>query len=100
MTGNVNQYLEDCFEASYTNLPPNGAAYKMDIQLHLTGDFASMNGTMSCSYRAVRGANFGDPGVLLRSAYRNWAPGAGSTLNTYSSSASGFRVARTLKKFK
>ncbi len=95
MTGNVNQYLEDCFEASYTNLPPNGAAYKMDIQLHLTGDFASMNGTMSCSYRAVRGANFGDPGVLLRSAYRNWVPGPGTTLKTYSSSALGFRVART-----
>ncbi len=95
MFGNVNQYLEDCFEESYTNLPLDGSAYKADVQLNVTGDFSSMNGTNSCSYRMVRGGNYGDPPQILRSAYRNSAPGPGSTLKTYSSAASGFRVART-----
>jgi formylglycine-generating enzyme required for sulfatase activity len=96
MFGNVNQYLEDCFEESYNNLPLDGSAYKADVQLNVTGDFSSMNGTNSCSYRTVRGGNYGDPPSFLRSAYRNWVPGAGSTLKTYSSSACGFRVARSL----
>ena len=95
MIGNVNQYLQDCFENSYTNLPADGSAYKRDTTLNLTGDLSSMNGTNSCSYRMVRGGNYGDPPQILRSAYRNWAPGPGSTLKTYSSAASGFRVART-----
>jgi formylglycine-generating enzyme required for sulfatase activity len=96
MFGNVNQCLADCFEDSYTNIPTDGAAYKIDIQLKTTGDMSSMNGTNSCSYRMVRGGDFGDPPQMLRSAYRNWSPGPGATLKTYSSSALGFRVARTL----
>ena len=55
MFGNVNQYLEDCFEGSYTSLPADGSAYKMDTTLNLTGNMADMNGTNSCSYRMVRG---------------------------------------------
>lgn len=96
MFGNVNQYLADCFEGSYTNSPTDGSAYKTDVQLKMTGDLSSMNGTNSCSYRMVRGANFGDPPQFLRSAYRNWAPGPGATIKSYSSSALGFRVAKTL----
>jgi formylglycine-generating enzyme required for sulfatase activity len=96
MFGNVNQYLKDCFENSYNNLPLNGSPYNADVELKLTGDMSSMNGTNSCSYRMVRGGNYGDPPAILRSAYRNWAPGPGATLQTYSSAACGFRVARTL----
>jgi len=96
MFGNVNQYLEDCFEGSYNSLPLDGTPYKKDTILNMTGDLSSMNGTSSCSYRMVRGADYGDPPAMLRSAYRNWSPGPGSTLRTYSSSACSFRVARTL----
>ena len=96
MFGNVNQYLEDCFEESYNSLPLDGSPYKEDVQLKLTGDFSSMNGTNSCSYRTDRGGDYGDPPSILRSAYRNWAPGSGATLKSYSSAACGFRIARTL----
>jgi len=96
MLGNVNQYLADCFAASYSNSPTDGSTYREETQLNMTGDFSSMNGTQSCSYRIVRGGNFGDPPQMLRSASRNWAPGPGTTLKTYSSSALGFRVAKTL----
>jgi formylglycine-generating enzyme required for sulfatase activity len=90
MLGNVNQYVEDCFAASYSGLPTDGLAYKVEVQLKMTGDLAAMNGTSSCAYRMVRGGNYGDPPAILRCAYRNW------NLKTYSSAALGFRVARRL----
>ena len=90
MSGNVLQYLADCFNGAYTTLPSNGSAYKTDVQLNITGDLSYMNGTNSCDYRMVRGGDFGDPPQLLRSACRNWAPGQGATLKTYSSSGLGF----------
>ena len=96
MVGNVMQYLEDCFAGSYGGLSIDGTAYKQDINLKMTGELSSMNGTSSCSYRMVRGGDFGDPPGMLRSAYRNWAPGPGATLKNYSSSGLGFRIARTL----
>ncbi|MEP7236563.1 MAG: formylglycine-generating enzyme family protein [Ferruginibacter sp.] len=96
MAGNVLQYLEDCFKNSYNGLPLDGSAYKADSILNMTGDLAAMNGTKACDYRMVRGGDFGDPPGMLRSAFRNWAPGPGATLKTYSSSGLSFRVARTL----
>ena len=96
MAGNVLQYLEDCFKNSYNGLPLDGSAYKADSILNMTGDLAAMNGTKACDYRIVRGGDFGDPAGMLRSAFRNWAPGPGATLKTYSSSGLSFRVARTL----
>ncbi len=96
MFGNVNQYLADCFQWSYINIPTDGSPYKIDMQLKMTGDLSSLNGTNSCSYKMVRGGNYGDPPQILRSAYRNFAPGPGSTLKTSSSAACGFRLARTL----
>ncbi len=96
MVGNVMQYLEDCFAGSYADLLTDGTAYKKNIQLKMTGELSSMNGTSSCSYRMVRGGSFGDPPGMLRSAFRNWAPGPGATLKNYSSSGLGFRVARPL----
>ena len=72
-----NSLIFPGFEASYTNMPADGSVYQIDRLLNMTGDLSSMNGTNSCSCRMVRGANFGDPPRMLRSAYRNWAPGPG-----------------------
>ncbi|HZE82760.1 MAG TPA: formylglycine-generating enzyme family protein [Puia sp.] len=96
MHGNVMQWVEDCFENSYSDLPPDGSAYKVEVILKMTGDLAEMNGKNSCSYRIIRGGDFGDPPRMIRSASRNWAPVAGTTLHNYASSGLGFRVARTL----
>lgn len=96
MSGNVLQFLADYFENSFSNLPINGSAYLTSTKLNITGDLSYMNGTNSSDYRIVRGGDWGDPRQMLRSACRNWAPGQGGTLKTYSSSGLGFRIARTL----
>jgi formylglycine-generating enzyme required for sulfatase activity len=96
MLGNVSQYLADCFKPSYINLPNDGSANMINAPLNMGGNLSDMDGTSSCDYRVIRGANFGDSSQMLRCAFRNWAPGPGSTLKTYRNSAVGFRVARTL----
>jgi formylglycine-generating enzyme required for sulfatase activity len=96
IAGNVMQYVEDCFNLYDASSPSDGSAYNKDAPLKMTGDLSSMNGASACSYRMVRGGNYGDPPGVLRSAYRNWTPGSGLTLQTYSSAALGFRLARTL----
>jgi formylglycine-generating enzyme required for sulfatase activity len=96
MQGNVLQYVEDCFSYSYSGLPTDGSAYQVVVELKMTGRFSFMNGTSSCSSRMVRGGDWGDPPRMIRSAYRNWAPGPGFTLENYRSGGVGFRVAKTL----
>lgn len=97
MSGNVLQYVEDCFSPSYAQVPGNGTAYKEDVELKgLTGRLSRMNGQRSCSSRIVRGSAFADPPFMLRPAFRNRAPGPGFTLETYRSGGVGFRVAREL----
>jgi formylglycine-generating enzyme required for sulfatase activity len=96
MIGNVMQFVEDCFSDSYKDLPQDGSAYKTEATLKTTGRFAYMTGTTSCSYRIARGGNYGDPPSMLRSAFRNWAPARGTTLENYRSAALGFRIAKTL----
>jgi formylglycine-generating enzyme required for sulfatase activity len=96
MNGNVLQWVQDCFAPDYAELPTDGSAYEKVVQLKTTGDLAYMDGTSSCAYRMVRGGDFGDPGMMIRSAARNWAPPPGSTLEKYRSGGVGFRVARTL----
>ena len=97
MHGNVLQYVEDCFADSYLDLPTDGSEYKKEVQLTMTGRFSYMNATSSCSYRICRGGDWGNPPSLIRSAFRNWAPGPGSTLQNYRSGGVGFRVAKELK---
>ncbi len=97
MSGNVNVYLSDYFSASYSDFPDNGAPYQQDTVLSLTGDFAKMSGTRTSMYRMIRGGTFGDPPVMIRSAYRNWTPGPGASLMTYASGGLGVRVAYSLK---
>jgi formylglycine-generating enzyme required for sulfatase activity len=97
MHGNVLQWVQDCFSASYAGLPTDGAAYETNVELQMTGRFARMTGTSSCSYRMLRGGDFGNPPALIRSAARNFGPGPGATLKDYRSGGVGFRVARTLE---
>jgi formylglycine-generating enzyme required for sulfatase activity len=96
MHGNVLQWVQDCLAGSYEGLPGDGAAYEGSVPLRLTGRFSKLTGTSSCSYRMVRGGDYGDPPSMIRSAYRNFGPGPGSTLEQYRSGGVGFRVARTL----
>jgi formylglycine-generating enzyme required for sulfatase activity len=98
MHGNVLQWVEDCFANDYSNLPSDGSAYVEVIQLKTAGDFAYMNATSSCSYRRLRGGDWGDPASMVRSASRNWAPPPNWTLNDYRSAGVGFRVARSLNE--
>lgn len=97
MHGNVLQWVQDCYAPDYSGLPNDGSAYERDVQLKASGDLAFMNGTRSCSYRRVRGGDWGDPPMMIRSASRNFAPAPGFTLGTYRSGGVGFRVAKTLE---
>jgi formylglycine-generating enzyme required for sulfatase activity len=97
MHGNAMQWVQDCFSDSYANLPANGAPYERSIKLKMVGKFASMNGNESCAYRMLRGGDWGDPPRMIRSAFRNYAPGPGATLENYRSGGLSFRVARSLE---
>jgi formylglycine-generating enzyme required for sulfatase activity len=96
MQGNVLQYVEDCFSATLSDVPADGYAYKTDTLLTITGRYSFMNGKRSCDSRMVRGGDWGDPPSMIRSGFRNWAPGPGFTLDNYQSGGVGFRVARIL----
>jgi len=96
MNGNIMQWVQDCFEASYQALPTDGSAYKSEVVLKMKADLVDMNGKNSCSYRIIRGGDFGDPPRFIRSASRNWAPTPGTTLHTYRTTGLGLRVAKTL----
>jgi uncharacterized protein (TIGR02246 family) len=96
MNGNVLQWVQDCFASSYSGLPTDSSAYETVVQLQMAGRFSAMTGTSSCSYRMLRGGDSGDPPKMIRSAYRNFGPGPGATLQDYRSGGVGFRVARTL----
>jgi formylglycine-generating enzyme required for sulfatase activity len=97
MDGNVLQWVQDCFAPDYSALRTDGSAYQRDVQLKTAGDFAYMSGTSSCAYRRLRGGDWGDPPMMIRSAARNLAPPPKSKLETYRSGGVGFRVAKTLE---
>jgi formylglycine-generating enzyme required for sulfatase activity len=95
MNGNVMQWVQDCFSNDYTGLPGNGTAFLVDRPISgMTGALAAMNGTNACSYRMLRGGDWGDPPSMIRSAFRNFAPSIGQTLATYRSAGLGIRLAR------
>ena len=96
MHGNVMQWVQDCFASSYAGLPTDGSAYEAVVTLKVAGDLSYMTGATSCSYRILRGGDSFNPPAMIRSASRNFAPPAGSTLETYSSAGLGLRVARAL----
>ena len=74
MHGNVDEWVADCWNGSYTGAPSNGSAW--------------LEGT--CSVRVVRGGSWLIGPRDLRAAYR-------LRLTTgFRDFSSGFRVARTL----
>ena len=73
--GNVWEWVQDCWNASYRGAPTDGSAWE-------TGD---------CSHRVLRGGSWDLNPRYLRSAFRSGVP-TGYRINNY-----GFRVARTLK---
>jgi formylglycine-generating enzyme required for sulfatase activity len=97
MTGNVWQWVEDCYSITYSDLPTDGSAYKSNALLDSTGTFPWMLLKTACSFHIVRGGCYADSPALLRSAVRNWGgiPGAMSP-DLSRSAGGGFRVARTL----
>jgi formylglycine-generating enzyme required for sulfatase activity len=98
VNGNVMQWVQDCFSNAYTTTPMDGSAYEADLPLaKMTGNLSFMNGTNSCSYRMLRGGDWGDPPSMIRSAFRNFAPSKGQTLATYRSAGLGIRIARSEK---
>ena len=99
MHGNVLQWVQDCFAPDYSALPTDGTPYLKNVLLKTTGDFAFMNGQSSCAYRMLRGGDWGDPPMMIRSAARNFVPPPApppATIEDYRSGGVGFRVARTL----
>ncbi len=72
--GNVWEWVEDCWNASYTGAPADGSAWESG----------------NCSERVLRGGSWDDGPRLLRAAYRLWSP----TGRRYD--YNGFRIARTL----
>jgi len=96
MHGNVLQWVQDCF-ATYASLPADGAAYETSIPVkEKEGMFPFMTGKDSCAFRMLRGGDWADPPRMIRSAFRNLAPTANTTIEVYRSAGVGFRVARTL----
>ena len=96
MSGNVLQWVQDCFFDGYSGQPTNGSAYETDTVLSVSGDWSVLNGTHSCAYRRLRGGDWGDPPAQIRSAARNFGPPPGGHLQSYRSAGVGFRVAASL----
>lgn len=99
MNGNVLQWVEDCFSASYADHPSDGSAYYSTDTISMPGNiWLQMNGKKACSYRICRGGDAWDPPELIRSASRNWGEVPEDRQKDYSSAGMGFRVARFLDK--
>ena len=96
MHGNVLQWVQDCLASSYAGLPTDGSAHETVVELKMEGRYSSITGTSSCSYRMLRGGDWNNPPGRIRSAWRNFGPGPGATLQDYHSAGVSFRVARTL----
>ena len=98
MSGNVLQFVEDCFTPAYDLNARSEKANVVPVTLSTKGDLAELNGANSCDYRVVRGGDWGDQAAWIRSAARSFAPppAPGETLATYRSGGVGFRVARDL----
>lgn len=95
MNGNVMQWTEDCFSNSYPELLRDGSANLIDKPIsRMNGNLVFLNGTSSCSYRMLRGGDWGDTPAMIRSAFRNFAPSMKQTLESYRSAGLGIRVAR------
>lgn len=76
--GNVWEWIEDCWNASYLGAPVDGSPWR-------SGD---------CSRRVLRGGSWLDAPRFLRLAHRTASPAGNRDVNL------GFRVARTYQSFR
>ena len=76
MSGNVAEWVEDCYHFGYTGAPTDGSAWE----------------TGNCEVRMVRGGSWVSNWMNIRPADRSWRNAVGSRKVTL-----GFRVAKTLK---
>jgi len=98
MHGNVLQWMQDCLSVDYAaSRAADGRAQEVSRPLP-PSDFLlrGMAGSDSCAYRMLRGGDWGDPPAMIRSAFRNFGPPRGATLENYRSAGVGFRVARSI----
>ena len=94
MNGNVLQWVQDCL-GDYADKPSDGSAYEADTTLKDGGPWSpKMAGLNACAFRMLRGGDWGDPPRMIRSAFRNYAPPKGTTIDNYRSAGAGFRVVR------
>ena len=77
MSGNVREWVQDCWHGSYKGAPSDGRAWESEN----SGD---------CSYRVLRGGSWVSEPWDLRSANRDWNRSGVRLINN------GFRLARTL----
>lgn len=98
MSGNVLQWVEDCFSPGYVGLPADGSAFVTAQPIAATGDLRDLDGTSTCAYRVVRGGDWGDQRRWIRTSSRSFAPppGPATDLSSYRSGGVGFRVARSM----
>lgn len=98
MNGEVLQWVEDCLHP-YADTDDHGAAFVTPGPLKpAPGVPSAMVGLDACAFRILRGGDWGDPPRMIRSAYRNYAPPKGSTLDDYRSAGAGFRVVREVRE--
>ncbi len=76
MSGNVSEWVQDCWNDNYQGAPSDGRAWE-------TGD---------CRRRILRGKDWLNHPIHLRSARRDWS----TTADNQVSSINGFRIAQSL----
>jgi formylglycine-generating enzyme required for sulfatase activity len=97
MHGEVLQWVQDCLH-DYASTPADGRAFETPGPLPpQQGLPKPLEGMDACAFRMLRGGDWGDPPRMIRSAFRNYAPPKGATLENYRSAGAGFRVARELR---
>jgi len=74
LTGNVSEWVQDCYKKDYAGAPVDGAAFQQP----------------NCTLRVVRGGSWSSSEELQRAANRDWVG------DNYRSAMTGFRVARGL----
>ena len=75
MHGNVWEWIQDCYNDSYSGAPADGSAWESG----------------NCSERVLRGGSWFNSPRNLRAAYRDWDTAGDRSIFSY-----GFRIARTL----
>jgi formylglycine-generating enzyme required for sulfatase activity len=97
MHGNVLQWVQDCLSTDYRALPSDGRSFERAAPLPASEFLLpGMEGRNACEFRMLRGGDWGDPPAMIRSAFRNYGPPDGATIDNYRSAGAGFRVARSL----